>query len=77
MLSHSSTSPRLNAARNLLQTLSCTTLLHADEVGLGRVAQALYPLLDDGCDVLQAAQYKALGRERWFAAVCPILGFSG
>ncbi|AZD70275.1 hypothetical protein C4K17_6434 [Pseudomonas chlororaphis subsp. aurantiaca] len=77
MLSHFSTSPRLNAARNLLQTLSCTTLLHADEGDLGRVTQALHLLLDDGCDVLQAAQYKALGKERWFAAVCPILGFLG
>ncbi|CAI8864808.1 hypothetical protein EMIT0373P_40516 [Pseudomonas chlororaphis] len=67
MLSHSSTSPRLNAARNLLQTLSCTTLLHADEGDLGRVTQALHLLLDDGCDVLQATQCKAL-RER--AVVC-------
>ncbi|KAA5836504.1 hypothetical protein F2A38_28965 [Pseudomonas chlororaphis] len=56
-----SASLRLNAARNLLQTLSCTTLLHADEGDLGRVTQALYLLLDDGCDVLQAAQCKALG----------------
>ncbi|AZE52059.1 hypothetical protein C4K04_6431 [Pseudomonas chlororaphis] len=44
---------------------------------LGRVAQALYPLLDDACDVLQATQCKALAERRWFDAVCPILGFSG
>jgi hypothetical protein len=67
----------LNAARNLLQTLSCTTLLHADEGDSGRVTQALYLLLGDGCEVLQAAQSKALGRGQWFDAVCPILGFSG
>jgi len=58
---HVSASLRLNAARNLLQTLSCGGLLHADEADLGYVAQALYVLLDDGCDVLQAAQCKALG----------------
>ncbi|SEL68473.1 hypothetical protein SAMN03159362_3953 [Pseudomonas sp. NFIX51] len=56
-----SASLRLNAARNLLQTLSCTTLLHADEGDLGCVIQALYLVLGDGRDVLQAAQSKAFG----------------
>ncbi|MGE7960061.1 hypothetical protein ACQKQA_26505 [Pseudomonas sp. NPDC089530] len=51
----------LNAARNLLQTLSRTPPLPSDDDGLGHPRLASYWVPDNGCDGLQTTQHKALG----------------
>jgi len=48
--------PRIRAAADLLETFSCLTFEQADLKDLSHITNALYLLVQDGCDLLEAAQ---------------------
>ncbi|WP_097134170.1 MULTISPECIES: hypothetical protein [unclassified Pseudomonas] len=47
---------RLKAAADLLETLTCLSFSHADTKDTTHVINALYLLIQDSCDILEAAQ---------------------
>ncbi|WP_017478118.1 hypothetical protein [Pseudomonas sp. PAMC 26793] len=47
----------IQAAADLLETLSCLTYEQADIKDISHITNALYLLVQDGCDLLEAAQY--------------------
>jgi len=47
---------RIRAAANLLETFSCLTFEQADLKDISHITNALYLLVQDGCDLLEAAQ---------------------
>ena len=48
---------RIRAAADLLETFSCLTFEQADLKDISHITNALYLLVQDGCDLLEAAQY--------------------
>ncbi|MGE7957105.1 hypothetical protein ACQKQA_11005 [Pseudomonas sp. NPDC089530] len=48
---------RLRAASDLLETLSCLSFRQADGKDSGHIVNALYLLVQDGCDLLETAQH--------------------
>ena len=48
---------RIRAAADLLETLSCLTYEQADIKDISHITNALYLLVQDGCDLLEVAQY--------------------
>ena len=51
---------RIRAATDLLETFSCLTFEHADLKDISHIINALYLLVQDGCDLVEAAQYVQL-----------------
>ncbi|TFY86400.1 hypothetical protein DYL59_22535 [Pseudomonas kairouanensis] len=51
---------RIRAATDLLETFSCLTFEHADLKDISHITNALYLLVQDGCDLLKAAQHVQL-----------------
>ncbi|AZF13814.1 hypothetical protein [Pseudomonas sp. R3-18-08] len=51
---------RIRAATDLLETFSCLTFEHADLKDISHITNALYLLVQDGCDLLEAAQHVQL-----------------
>lgn len=51
---------RIRAATDLLETFSCLTFEHADLKDISHIINALYLLVQDGCDLLEAAQHVQL-----------------
>ncbi|MDQ0706686.1 hypothetical protein QF043_005478 [Pseudomonas sp. W3I7] len=51
---------RIRAATDLLETFSCLTYEHADLKDISHIINALYLLVQDGCDLLEAAQHVQL-----------------
>ncbi|WP_300243768.1 hypothetical protein [Pseudomonas sp.] len=49
---------RLRAAADLLETLVCLSFRQADTSDTTHIVNALYLLVQDGCDVLEVAQLK-------------------
>lgn len=47
---------RLRAASDLLETLYCICFKQADAKDIPHIVNALYLLVQDGCDLLQAAK---------------------
>jgi hypothetical protein len=47
---------RIRAAADLLETFSCLTFEQADLKDISHITNALYLLVQDGCDLLKAAQ---------------------
>lgn len=56
----SATHQRIRAATDLLETFSCLTFEHADLKDISHITNALYLLVQDGCDLLEAAQHVQL-----------------
>ena len=48
---------RIRAAADLLETFPCLTYQQADIKDISHITNALYLLVQDGCDLLEAAQY--------------------
>jgi hypothetical protein len=48
---------RIRAAADLLEPLSCLTYEQADIKDISHITNALYLLVQDGCDLLEVAQY--------------------
>ncbi|AZE58679.1 MULTISPECIES: hypothetical protein [Pseudomonas fluorescens group] len=55
---------RIRAASDLLETFSCLTFDHADLKDISHIINALYLLVQDGCDLLEAAQHVQLQPEQ-------------
>ncbi|NWA29299.1 hypothetical protein HX870_32800 [Pseudomonas gingeri] len=53
-------SRRLRGARDLSQTLTCTTINNLDEQDFRHVMEVMYTLLDDGCDVLSVVEQRTM-----------------
>lgn len=53
---------RIRAATDLLETFTCLTYEHADLKDISHIINALYLLVQDGCDLLEAAQHVQLHR---------------
>jgi hypothetical protein len=51
---------RIRAASDLLETFTCLTYEHADLNDISHIINALYLLVQDGCDLLEAAQHVQL-----------------
>ncbi|CAM3275648.1 hypothetical protein [Pseudomonas fluorescens] len=51
---------RIRAASDLLKTFTCLTYDHADLDDISHIINALYLLVQDGCDLLEAAQHVQL-----------------
>ena len=51
---------RIRAATDLLETFTCLTYEHADLKDISHIINALYLLVQDGCDLLEAAQHVQL-----------------
>lgn len=51
---------RIRAAANLLETFSCLTFEQADIKDISHITNVLYLLVQDGCDLLEAAQYSMM-----------------
>ena len=51
---------RIRAASDLLETFSCLTFEHADLKDISHIINALYLLVQDGCDLLEATQHVQL-----------------
>ncbi|KAF2408703.1 hypothetical protein SAMN04490179_0432 [Pseudomonas antarctica] len=51
---------RIRAATDLLETFTCLTYEHADLNDISHIINALYLLVQDGCDLLEAAQHVQL-----------------
>ena len=51
---------RIRAATDLLETFSCLTYEHADLKDISHIINGLYLLVQDGCDLLEAAQHVQL-----------------
>ncbi|AZF45554.1 hypothetical protein [Pseudomonas sp. R2-7-07] len=51
---------RIRAATDLLETFSCLTFEQADLKDISHITNALYLLVQDGCDLLEAAQHVQL-----------------
>ena len=51
---------RIRAATDLLETFSCLTFEHADVKDISHIINALYLLVQDGCDLLEATQHVQL-----------------
>ncbi|MFB3306137.1 hypothetical protein [Pseudomonas sp. AMR01] len=51
---------RIRAATDLLETFTCLTYEHADLKDISHIINALYLLMQDGCDLLEAAQHVQL-----------------
>ncbi|CAI8934786.1 hypothetical protein [Pseudomonas chlororaphis] len=49
---------RLRAASNLLETLSCLSFQQADGKDSSHIVNVLHLLVQDGCDLLEAANFK-------------------
>ncbi|MGY4814600.1 hypothetical protein ACVNP3_01465 [Pseudomonas chlororaphis subsp. piscium] len=49
---------RLRAAADLLETLTCLSFHHADTKDIPHIVNALYLLVQDGCDLLETAQLR-------------------
>ncbi|MHA6572696.1 hypothetical protein [Pseudomonas yamanorum] len=47
---------RIRAAADLLETFTCLTYEQADIKDISHITNALYLLVQDGCDLLEAAQ---------------------
>ena len=47
---------RIRAAADLLETFSCLTFEQADLKDISHITNALYLLVQNGCDLLEAAQ---------------------
>ena len=54
---------RIRAASDLLETFSCVTFEHADPKDISHIINALYLLVQDGCDLLEATQHVQLQPE--------------
>lgn len=48
---------RIRAASDLVETFSCLTFEHADLKDISHIINALYLLVQDGCDLLEATQH--------------------
>ncbi|MHC8371965.1 hypothetical protein ACYZT2_14390 [Pseudomonas sp. MDT1-85] len=57
---------RIRASSQLFETLHCQCFKHGDVQDIPHITHALYPLTQDGRDVLQAAQQRMMG---WKAPV--------
>lgn len=53
-------SRRVHASRDLVQTLSCVRVLDTDDRDLTILSNALYHLLDEGCEMLALVQQRML-----------------
>ncbi|MCU1777978.1 hypothetical protein NTD89_13200 [Pseudomonas sp. 14P_5.3_Bac1] len=51
---------RIRAATDLLETFTCLTYEHADLKDISHIINALYLLMQDGCDLLEASQHVQL-----------------
>lgn len=51
---------RIRAATDLLETFTCLTYEHADLKDIFHIINALYLLVQDGCDLLEASQHVQL-----------------
>ncbi|WP_097306111.1 hypothetical protein [Pseudomonas chlororaphis] len=51
---HTCAHQRLRAAADLLETLTCLSFHHADTKDTAHIVNALYLLVKDGCDLLEA-----------------------
>ena len=51
---------RIRAATDLLETFTCLTYEHADLKDISHIINALYLLVQDGCDLLEASQHAQL-----------------
>lgn len=51
---------RIRAATDLLETFTCLTYEHADFKDISHIINALYLLVQDGCDLLEASQHVQL-----------------
>lgn len=51
---------RIRAATDLLETFTCLTFEHADLKDISHIINALYLLVQDGCDLMEAAQHVQL-----------------
>nr|WP_253279982.1 hypothetical protein [Pseudomonas chlororaphis] len=51
---------RLRAAADLLETLTCLSFHQADTKDTTHIVNVLYLLIQDGCDLLEAAQLQLL-----------------
>lgn len=51
---------RIRAAADLLETFTCLTYEHADLKDISHIINALYLLVQDGCDLLEAVQHVQL-----------------
>jgi hypothetical protein len=51
---------RIRAATDLLETFTCLTYEHADLKDISHIINALYLLVQDGCDLLEASQHVQL-----------------
>ncbi|AZC28294.1 hypothetical protein C4K38_0303 [Pseudomonas chlororaphis subsp. piscium] len=49
---------RLRAAADLLETLTCLSFHQADTKDTAHIINALYLLVQDGCDLLETAQFR-------------------
>jgi hypothetical protein len=49
---------RLRAASDLLETLYCMCFKQADAKDIPNIVNALYLLVQDGCDLLEVAKHK-------------------
>ncbi|QHD04502.1 hypothetical protein [Pseudomonas sp. R76] len=48
---------RIRAATDLLETFTCLTFEHTDLKDISHIVNALYLLVQDGCDLLEASQH--------------------
>ena len=51
---------RIRAATDLPETFICLTFEHADLEDISHIINALYLLVQDGCDLMEAAQHVQL-----------------
>ncbi len=51
---------RIRAATDLLEAFTCLTFEHADLKDISHIINALYLLVQDGCDLMEAAQHVQL-----------------
>lgn len=56
---------RLRAASDLLETLYCLCFKQADVKDIPNIVNALYLLVQDGCDLLEVAKHKPQQPDRY------------
>ena len=56
---HEAAEQRMRTAANLLETLCCLNFSHGDVKDIPHIIDVLYVLTQDGCDLLEAAKWRA------------------
>lgn len=55
---HTCALQRIRAAADLLETLTCLSFYQADTKDTSHIVSALYLLIQDGCELLETAQFQ-------------------